>query len=172
MLSPLPTDAGATLAWKRRGWLASAHELHSGAEIVARITPRGLLGMAATAETADDRWALEAAGFWRSRLVIRHGDSDSEDASLARRLSGAGEIRLRDGRVFEWRRENFWGTRWVMRDPAGVPVFRLRRPFGPFSEGAEVTLGPGVGRDPALVVLLLLGRFCLMVDRRRRSAAS
>jgi MYXO-CTERM domain-containing protein len=58
-----------------------------------------------------------------------------------------------------------------MRDAAGTPVYRLKSAFLPFNEQAEVAVDPGGEREPALAVLLLLGRYTALIQRRRSHAA-
>ena len=167
MLVPLRSALGGTLRWQQRAWFRDVHELLAGSDVVARLTRRGVFDRGMLAETAEDRWSLQPVGFWRSRIVIRHGDSDSDEAVLAGRFLGGGLIQLRDGRTFDWRRESFWGTRWTMRDAAGGTVYTLTQPFFALHDRGEVRVDPGAGRDPALMPLLLLGWYTAVLQRRR-----
>jgi len=168
---PLRSVIGGTLRWKSRGWFRSVHELFAGTEVVARLTPLGGFTAAVAGETADDRWSLAPVGFWRSRIVVRHGDSESEDAALTPRFFGGGSVQLRDGRAFDWRSEDFWGKHWAMRDAAGAPIYRLKCAFLSLNGQAEVTIDPGGEREPALAILLLLGWYTALGQRRRSHAA-
>jgi hypothetical protein len=172
MLVPLQSALGETLRWRQRAWWREVHELSAGSDVVARLTQRGVFSWVLLAETAEDRWTLQPVGFWRRRLVLRHGDSDTDEAVLEGRFFGGGAIRLRDGRTFDWKQENFWGTRWTMRDTAGATVHSLAVPFFSLHDRGEVRVEAGAERDAALLELLLLGWYATVVQRRRSRSRS
>ena len=168
MLTLLRSALGRPLRWTQRGWLRPTYELRAGNDVVATLEHAGFLRRTATARTADDRWTLEARGFLAGRLVVRHGDSDSEDAVLTPHvLTGSGTVRFHDGRTFRWKREDFWATRWAMQDEAGAPLYHLKRDFPSILDQGEVTLAAGAERNPALPVLLSLGWFAFLTRPRR-----
>lgn len=93
-------------------------------------------------------------------------------ATYQRKWTGtSGQLLFPDGREFRWGKVNFWGTQKAWTDPTGTTAY-VQFSVGGFSRKSSVVIYPQAAEIPELSLLLVLGLYNILIERRDAAAAS
>jgi hypothetical protein len=93
-------------------------------------------------------------------------------ATFQRKWTGtSGQLQFPDGRSFTWKRLNFWGTQKGWVDSLSNASY-MQFSIGSFTRKSTVTIDPQAATIPELSLLIVLGLYNIIVERRARAAAS
>ena len=93
-------------------------------------------------------------------------------ATYQRKWTGtSGQLLFPDGREFRWGKDNFWGTQKAWTDPTGTTTY-VQFSVGGFSRKSSVVIYPQAAEIPELSLLLVLGLYNILIERRDAAAAS
>jgi hypothetical protein len=170
---------GAGLCWMQPKTFVRWFELRTrDAEVVAALRFEQTLGTLATAESAEGRWTFKRVGFLNVRVTVREVGSQTNLAVYEPKLWGDGVLRFPDGRTYEWKAMNFWGTQWCFADAQGQVVFAFKperdRPklSELFKTQADVEVGPAGQGLAELALLVLLGWYLVILQQDDAAAAA
>ena len=96
-------------------------------------------------------------------------------ANYQRKWTGtSGQLSFADGRQFKWGKANFWGTQKAWTDPTGKTAYvqLSTSSAGGFSRKSSVVVFPPAAEVLELSLLLVLGLYNIIVDRRNAAAAA
>lgn len=115
-----------------------------------------------------NRWSFERKGFFRQHVVIKAVATGEEPAHF--RFKGfGGRLTFNDGRVFNWRQSNLWGTKWVWTDENNTPVLGFQD-SGFLRYNGEMSIAPLAEDMPSLALLVFLGWYLRSLQRQDASA--
>jgi hypothetical protein len=169
-LTPAAPPSG-TLLWNyqkdggQRTWV-----LQSGAASLASLTWGKRYGSNATAETAADTWHYERKGVFRHQFLIED-EAGTQVAEYVHRWTGGGILTLRNGRRFEWKPANFWGTRWQLVGADNTRLIEFRMKSWSLQPSAETTVTHAALKYDELPLLLTFCWFLCLLGRRDAAAA-
>lgn len=82
----------------------------------------------------------------------------------------SGQLLFPDGREFRWGKINFWGTQKAWTDPTGHTTY-VQLAVGGFSRKSTVVIHQQAAEIPELSLLLVLGLYNILIERRFAAAA-
>lgn len=93
-------------------------------------------------------------------------------ATYQRKWTGTrGQLLFPDGRSFMWNKINFWGTQKAWTDLTGNIVY-VQLSVKSFSRTSNVLIHPQAADIPELSLLVVLGFYNIIIERRDAAAAS
>lgn len=106
------------------------------------------------------------------KVAISLGEQGPLLGTYQRKWTGtSGQLVFPDGREFKWGKANFWGTQKAWTDLPGNTVF-VQCSTGGFSRKVNVVITPEAAAIPELSLLLVLGLYNILVERRAAAASS
>jgi hypothetical protein len=106
------------------------------------------------------------------KVAISLGEQGPQFATYQRKWTGtSGQLVFPDGRAFHWGKVNFWGTQKAWTDPTGNMIY-VQFSVGSFSRKSNVDIRPQAAEIPELSLLLVLGLYNILVERRNSAAAA
>ena len=110
---------------------------------------------------------------WTGRKVaIALGEQGPQIATYQRTWTGKnGQLVFPDGRAFHWGKVNFWGTQKAWTDPTSNLTY-VQFSAGSFSRKSNVDIRPQATEIPELSLLLVLGLYNILIERRDSAAAA
>ncbi len=111
-------------------------------------------------DAPGNRWRFERRGWWRQHITIQTAVTGDEPARFEYRGMSGGRLVFGDGRVYEWRQNNFWGTKWAWVTADGAPLLGFQS-GGILRLNAEVSGAPAASDLPSLALLVFLGWYLL-----------
>jgi hypothetical protein len=172
MTSSLSSLVGQTLTWVPTAALKARYDL---------ITPENT-----TLATLDmSSWTSKANALVPEGTIFMHKESWSglkvaiysvEQgpllATYQRKWTGtSGQLVFPDGREFRWGKITFWGTQKAWTDPTGKTAY-VQFSAGGFLRKSTVVIHPQAAEIPELSLLLVLGLYNMLIERRDAAAAS
>jgi hypothetical protein len=163
---------GQELTWVPTAALKSRYSL-----IALDNTPLATLDMSnwtskANATVPEGTLFIQKETWSGSRTAIFLGEHGSPIATYQRKWTGtSGQLLFPDGREFRWGKVNFWGTQKAWTDLPGNTVYVQFSASG-FSRKSNVLINPQAAGIPELSLLLVLGLYNILVERRAAAAAS
>ena len=126
-MHPLSNAIGLSVEWMQPKALARAYELSDGTRTFATLSFEKQFGSLGRAETTNGVFTMKRVGFFTTHITLRREGSDVDIASYHPRWTGsAGELRFPDGRLYQFKSANFWGTRHEVLDAQGRVLLALR----------------------------------------------
>jgi hypothetical protein len=178
-MKQLPRVVEEALVWVQPKTFVRWFELRApDDEPAATLRFETALGTLATAESAEGRWTFKRVGFLNVRVTVREVGSETNLAVYEPKLWGDGVLRFPDGRTYEWKAMNFWGTQWCFADAQGQVVFAFKperdRPklSELFKTQADVEVGPAGQGLAELALLVLLGWYLVILQQDDAAAAA
>jgi hypothetical protein len=138
----------AHMEWKqpegfRRHWVLEELD----AELLFLQMPVG----AAQGRVGDDVYDLRDGGTLRRKRTL--SVDKTVLATLEEKAAGTGGILRRGEEQYEWKQENLFGTRWVLKDGDGKVIFAYVSKQG-LGKVASVQTGDGAAPDVGPLLLL------------------
>jgi len=126
----------------------------------------------ANARVPEGTLFLHKAGWSGLKVAIYSGEQGPLLATYQRKWTGtSGQLLFPDGREFRWGKVNFWGTQKAWTDPSGKTAY-VQLSVGGFSRKSSVIIHPQAAEIPELSLLLVLGLYNILIERRDAAAAS
>lgn len=156
------------LHWKELG--GNRYELRDADEqAIATMQRRRWWSTYVEVDAPGNRWSFERKGFWKRHIVIQSVGTGMEPARFDYSNWNGGKLTFADGRVFEWRQSDFWGSKWAW-------MTTDRQPFLGFASGgfirmnAALSIAPEARDMPSLALMVFLGWYLLMLHREDTAA--
>jgi hypothetical protein len=126
----------------------------------------------ANALVPDGTLFMQREGWFGQKVAISAVEQGPLLATYQRKGAGtSGQLVLPDGREFRWGRVNFWGTQKAWTDPTGNTAY-VQLSVGGFSRKYTVVIHPQATEIPELSLLLVLGLYNMLIERRDAAARS
>ncbi len=172
MTSSLRYLIGQELTWVPTAALKARYDL-----IALDNTPLATLDMSnwtsrANAFVPEGTLFMQKETWSGLKIAISLGEQGPLLATYQRKWTGtSGQLLFPDGREFKWGKVNFWGTQKAWTDPTNTTVF-IQFSAGGFSRKSNVLINPQAAGIPELSLLLVLGLYNILIERRDSAAAS
>jgi hypothetical protein len=141
-------------SWKRI-W-----ELRNEAgDVVARMTRPRWWSQYAEVDAPGNRWSFERKGFWKQWIEVKSLGTQASPARFDYTMFN-GLLKFPDGRVFQWKQANFWGSKWAWIDEYGEPVIGFQT-GGFLQMKGEMSLDPDSDEIPLFGLLVFLGWYLI-----------
>lgn len=118
-------------------------------------------------DAPGNRWSFSRKGFFNRRIEIKSIGTGDEPATYS--YSGS-RLEFKDGRVYFWRRSNFWATKWAWVDEDGQPLVGFET-GGMMRLRGDLSIPPEATELPSLALLVFLGWYLTVLNRQDTSAA-
>jgi hypothetical protein len=126
----------------------------------------------ANAHVPEGTLFIQKEGWSGRNIVLSFGEQGPFLATYQRKWTGtSGQLLFPDGREFKWNKINFWGSQKAWTDPTGNTVY-LQFSVGSFSRQSTVVIYPQAAAIPELSLLLVLGHYNILLERRDAAATS
>ncbi len=123
----LTSAIGLSIEWIQPKALARAFELTDGTRTFATLNFEKQFGSLGRAETSDGVFTMKRVGFFNTHITLRREGSDTDLATYHPRWTGStGELRFPDGRMYQFKSANFWGTQHQVTDAQGRVLLTLK----------------------------------------------
>jgi hypothetical protein len=172
MTSSLQYLIGQELTWVPTATFQSRYDL-----VALDTTPLATLDMSnwtskASATVPEGTLFIQKETWSGLKIAISLGEQGPLLATYQRKWTGtSGQLLFPDGREFTWGKANFWGTQKAWTDLAGNTTY-VQFSNGGFSRKSNVMISPPAAGIPELSLLLVLGLYNILVERRASAAAS
>ena len=158
------------LEWRESRTVGRQDELYAAGQIVATLRWEGLFSTMATGTARAGRWTFVRPKLLSRDVEVRVAGQEAPVAVFSPGWTEDGTLSFADGRALYWRATNFWRTEWVLSDGSGQPLVRLVDTSGLFKKTASVgTIRSGLS-DEDRALLVLLGRYLIVLQDRDRAA--
>ena len=145
------------LRWVQTSALKQDYELRTDDdEVLATIHQASMWRSMVEVEAVGNRWTFERKGFWGQHIEIKSVGTQAQPAVFTYNGMSGGKLTFTDGRTFNWKQSNFWGSKWGWATPDDEPIVGFKT-GGLFKINSEISLDPGVVDMPSLPLLLMLG---------------
>lgn len=171
MTSSLSYLVGQTLTWVPIAALKARYDL-----IAPDNTPLATLDMSswtskANALVPEGTLFMHKEGWSGLKVAISSVEQGPLIATYQRKWTGtSGQLLFPDGREFRGK-VNFCGTQKAWTDPTGTTAY-VQLSVGGFSRKSSVIIYPQAAEIPELSLLLVLGLYNILIERRDAAAAS
>lgn len=161
------------LKWVTPSMWKAEHELRTASgDVIARIhRPKWWNNVLYEVDAPGNRWIFERKGLWNRRIEIRSIGTGGTPATFYYQGISGGRLEYADGRVFLWKKGNFWATRWVWTTENGEPVVGFQT-GGSLRINADISIAPDQDNDKAPSLLLFLGWYLINLTMQDTAAAS
>ncbi len=157
------------LRWVEAG--GGRYELRSADdEVVATMKRLRWWSSAVEVDAPGNRWRFERRGWWRQRITIQTAVTGDKPASFDYRGLSGGRLTFTDGRVYDWKQSNFWGTKWAWVTPDGQPFLGFQS-GGVLRMNAAISSAPAAHDLPSLALLVFLGWYLLTLYKEDSASA-
>jgi hypothetical protein len=176
MATALSYLAGQTLAWVPTAAFKDRYDLIGPGNAPVATLDMSTWTSKANAQVPEGTLFLHKEGLIGLKVAVYSGDDGPLVANFQRKWTGtSGQLTCADGRQFKWGKANFWGTQKVWTDPTGKTTYvqLSTSSAGGFSRKSNVVVFGPAAEVPELSLLLVLGIYNIIVERRdRRNAAA
>jgi hypothetical protein len=162
---------GAQLTWVQPKWYRRTYELRGEDAPLGSLQWESAWRSAALAEVGSERWRFRRGGVFRPSTAVIDAGSGAQAGIFEGGWNGAGILTLAAGRVYTWRKANWWGTRWEWTDAAGTRVALFRRASGA-GRREIVELSSGAPLSAEMGLLAALGWYLIVLAQAAASAAA
>ena len=143
------------LKWVKVRSSKQRYELRTAEDEVLGSITRSNWTSRAEVEAPGNHWVFERKGIFRQRVIIRSGGTGEEPAEYIYQ-SSSGRLIYPDWRVFLWKQDNFWGTKWVWMTEDGQPLIGFQT-SGFLKVQGEINITPDLADEKAPSLLIFLG---------------
>ena len=160
------------LNWAQSGALSRHYELRNdNGDVLGTLRRRRWWSSYTEVEAPGNRWSFERRGLFRRHIVIQSIGTGDEPARFDYRGVSEGTLTFPDGRTFDWRRSNFWGTKWAWIDPEADTPFLGFQSGGLLRLNGELRIDPGAEDMPLLAMLIFLGWYLVTLHYEDSSSS-
>ncbi|MBM4160320.1 MAG: hypothetical protein FJ217_04380 [Ignavibacteria bacterium] len=157
------------LTWTQPSGLKSQYELRFGNELVATLRFPKTLGSHAVAEAEDGSWRFERVGFWKTKTIIKTGESETEIAAYETNVwKGGGSLIFPNGRKYVMV-ANIWKSRFEFRTDADETLIEINN-SSVLRLSATVRMYRKAVRIPEFPMIVLFGSYLVVMSRRDAAA--
>ncbi|GLV60435.1 hypothetical protein KDH_72540 [Dictyobacter sp. S3.2.2.5] len=172
MASPLNQLVGQSLTWVPTATFRNSFSLVAPDNTTLATLDMSGWRSKATAEVPEGSLFIQPDGWSSRKFVIQAGENGPLVARYQGRWMGSGgTLVLADGREVAWSKMNFWGNQKAWTDPASDSPY-VQFSNNSFSRKASVTLYPEAAALPDLSLLVVIGLYNILIERRNAAAAS
>lgn len=157
------------LHWAERNSWKSTHELLDGDdEVIATMKRTSWWRSSYEVDAPGHRWVFERKGLWNRRIEITSAGTGDLFATFEYNWNSGGTLTMPDGRIFTWKRTDFWGNQWAWfeGENEAEPVLAFSA-GGFFRARAKLTFDEDTG---APVLLVFLGWLLHTLMRQDQAA--
>jgi hypothetical protein len=160
------------LEWRESTTVKKQDELCTHDAVVATLRWAGMLSNFATGTAQAGQWTFDRPRIFARDVEVRRVGANGETpyAVYYPNWSPGGRLEFAHGRTIHWGPTNFWQTRWVFESESDITLMQFEDTSRLFRESAAVTFARRGLPDEERALLLLLGRY-LMVLQSRDTAA-
>lgn len=156
------------LGWLQPSWFSRVYEIIADESLTAVLRFQNW-GRTCDATTADGMWRFATKGFIGRTLTISSIPNGESLGTFVWRFRG-GLLRLTDGDVYEWKSVSFWSGTRAFLSPSGFSMVTFQPKALAFKFRGSVQIQREYQTDPHLPLLIALGVYLTVVERRRRRA--
>lgn len=172
MTSPLGYLVGQEITWIPTATFKSRYALVTPDNTTIATIDMSNWSSKAIASVPEGPLFLRKEGFSGMRVAIYTVEQGPLIATFQRGWTGtSGQLQFADGRVFKWGKTNFWGTQKAWMDQTGNQLY-VQFSSGGFSRKATVVIEPQAPEIPDLSLLLVLGFYNILLERRDSAVAA
>jgi hypothetical protein len=172
MTSSLSYRVGQTLTWVPTAALKARYDLITSDNTTLATLDMSSWTSKANARVPEGTLFLHKEGWSGLKVAIYSVEQGPLLATYQRKWTGtSGQLLFPDGREFRWGKVNFWGTQKAWTNPAGKTAY-VQLSVGGFSRKSSVIIHPQAAEIPELSLLLVLGLYNILIERRDAAAAS
>lgn len=172
MTSSLSYLVGQTLTWVPTAALKARYDLITSDNTTLATLDMSSWTSKANARVPEGTLFLHKEGWSGLKVAIYSVEQGPLLATYQRKWTGtSGQLLFPDGREFRWGKVNFWGTQKAWTNPAGKTAY-VQLSVGGFSRKSSVIIRPQAAEIPELSLLLVLGLYNILIERRDAAAAS
>jgi len=172
MNSPLSAFLGQQLIWARTATFKDRYALVTADGQVLATLDMSSWTSKANAGVPEGMLFLKREGWTGRKVNILSGEQGPLLATFQRAWTGTrGQLLMADGRQYQWKSINFWSMRKMWGDPSASVVYIQFSPAS-FSRKVTIDLLPQAAEIPEISLLLVLGLYNIIVERRAAAAAA
>lgn len=162
---------GQEMTWVPTATFKTRFDLVTGDTTIASLDMSNWTTKA-TATVPEGTLVMQLEGLSRRKATIYAAEQGAAIATYQRKWSGtSGILQFPDGRELKWTKTNFWGNEKAWRDQMGI-IDYVQFHTRSFSRKVEVMISPQAAEIPELSMLLVLGLYNIIIERRDAEAAS
>ncbi len=172
MTSSLSNLVGQELIWIPTALFKSRYDLTASDGRKLATLDMSNWNSKAHATVSGEAFFIRKENWLGLKVSIYAAEQGPLIAIYQRKWTGtSGKLVFLNGRSFQWGRINFWGTQKAWTDPAGTTPYVQLSVTG-FSRKSNVLIHPQATNIPELSLLVVLGLYNIIVERRNAEAAS
>ncbi|MFH1195708.1 MAG: hypothetical protein V1720_08330 [bacterium] len=169
-MKSLNSFIGEHLTWVQPKAIKHDYELRDQSEVYGRLVFPKSFGTLAEIESAEGKWTLKRVGFIHTSVTIRE-DGKEENVGVFKPSGwgSRGTLELTSGKKYEWKLENFWATRFEIKDSSGNTVIKYQSGKDDsnisdmFKNQARVSFTEQARNLPELSQLILIGWYLIVM---------
>ena len=172
MATTFSNFVGQPLTWIHTALLKASYDLVAPDNATIATLDMSSWSTKATARVPEGTLFLRKEGWTGLKVAVSLDENGPTLATYQSRWTGtSGQVVFPDGRTFDWNKTNFWGTQKAWIDPVSkVPSIQIS--IGSFSRKSTVIIDPQAVEIPELSLLVVLGFYNILVEKRRQAAAA
>lgn len=172
MTSSLSYLVGQALTWVPTATFKARYELIAPDSTTLATLDMSNWSSKANAIVPEGTLFMHKEGWSGLKITIYTVEQGPLIATYQRKWNGTrGQLLFSDGREFIWSKANFWGTQKAWTDPTGNIAY-VQFSAGGFSRKSTVVINTQATEVPELSLLLVLGLYNILIERRDAAAAS
>lgn len=169
-MKPINSFKGEHLSWVQPKAIKHEYQLMNQNDIFARLNFPKSFGTLAEAECAETKWTFKRVGFLHTSVTMRE-EGKPENAGVFKPAGwgSRGLFEFARGKKFEWKLENFWGTKFEIIDSSGNPIIKFHSGKDDsnlsdiFKTQSRVTFAEQARDIPELSLLILVGWYLIVM---------
>ena len=172
MTSSLGSLVGQTLTWVPTAALKDRYDLIAPDKTTLATLDMRSWTSKANALVPEGTLFMHQEGWFGQKVAISSDEHGPLLATYQGKWFGAsGQLVFPDGREFRWGKVNFWGTQQAWTDPINNTAY-VQLSVGSFSRKSTVVIHSQAAEIPELSLLLVLGLYNILIEKRNAAAAA
>ena len=172
MNSSLSSYIGQTLTWVPTATFKDRYSLIAPDNTTLATLDMSSWTSKAHASVPEGTLFLHKEGWSGLKVAIYTAEQGPLVATYQSKWTGTGgQLIFPDGRQFKWSKTNFWGTQKAWIDPNSNTTYIQHATRG-FSRKSTVVIHPQAAAIPELSLLVVLGLYNILIEKRKAEAAS
>jgi hypothetical protein len=161
------------LEWRESKRTKRLDELRRGDQILATLRWEGCFSKRAFAHSPEGAWEFDRPKPFSKDVKVWIAVAEDPVATLTFGwLGGDGTMERADGRTLRWEATNFWATNWAFRTGSGETLIHFLDNSGFLERRTLIEFRPGVLPPSDRDLLLLLGRYLMILQSDDAAAAA